>query len=32
MTPMPAWCSVSTRKRNSSGVPSREVGAQYDVT
>ena len=27
MTPMPAWCSVSTRNRKSSGVPNREVGA-----
>lgn len=27
ITPMPARCSASTRKRKSSGVPMREVGA-----
>ena len=27
MTPMPRWCRWSTKKRKSSGVPKRDVGA-----
>jgi hypothetical protein len=32
MTPMPAWCSASTKARKSSGVPKRLVGAKNPVT